>query len=153
MFVSNRPACRRRNAVRRAAVEALELRQLLTASPSTSFDYTGAVQPYSVPFTGTYSLSVAGAQGGIVNQNATAADGAVLSGDLSLTAGTTLEVVVGGEGTASGGGGGSFVYISGADLPLIAAGGGGGEGEYGNGDAAQTGEMERGHYSILTSQQ
>ncbi len=68
-----------------------------------------------------------------------------------LTAGTTLQIVVGGQGVSglahqigSGGGGGSFVFVAGAAQPLIAAGGGGGggynnaNGNNSNGSAAQT---------------
>jgi CSLREA domain-containing protein len=124
----------RRSALQRAVIDSLEVRRLLTA-----FTYTGSVQTYSVLTTGTYDLSVAGAQGAVYSVNPTIGEGAVMSGDISLTAGTTLQVVVGGEGTFSGGGGGSFVYVSGASQPLIVAGGGGGEGEYGFGSSAQTG--------------
>ena len=60
--------------------------------------------------------------------------GAFVSGDISLTQGTALEIVVGGQGVngtdfyAGGGGGGSFVYVAGAPQPLAVAGGGGGGG-------------------------
>ena len=71
-------------------------------------------------------------------------DGAVIRGDISLTAGATLEIVVGGEGgdnaaSGAGGGGASFVYVSGAAQPLVVAGGGGGASFELSGEPAQTG--------------
>ena len=70
----------------------------------------------------------------------------MLSGNVLLTAGTTLDVLVGGQGSlgllSGGGGGGSFVFETSdgqpASQPLIAAGGGGG-GASGTGGNAQTG--------------
>jgi hypothetical protein len=103
-----------------------------------SLIYTGAIQTYTVPTTGIYALTVAGAQGGANGSNPGGL-GAVLSGDVSLNAGTTLQVVVGGTNSRFGGGGGSFVFVSGAAQPLIAAGGGGGGGLGDSGLPANTG--------------
>ncbi len=98
----------------------------------TAFTYTGAIQTFQVPVTGEYAVNAHGAEGGGVSNSAT------LSGDVQLTAGTKVSVVVGGQGQLNGnngngvvytsGGGGSFVYVSGASQPLFVAGGGGGGG-------------------------
>jgi hypothetical protein len=50
---------RRQSTAVHAAIEALETRRLLAA-----FSYTGSIATYTVPATGTYAFSVAGAQGG-----------------------------------------------------------------------------------------
>jgi hypothetical protein len=83
------------------------------------FSYTGGIQNYIVPTTGVYDIQAWGAQGG---SGTTASDiggyGAYLSALFDLTAGTDLEIVVGGAGLTGdfdgtfggGGGGGSFVY-------------------------------------------
>jgi CSLREA domain-containing protein len=131
-----------------AAIEVLETRRLLT-----TLAYTGTIQTYTVPATGIYELSIGGAQGGDTSngpqQAETGGAGAALSGDVSLTAGSVLQVVVGGEGTSNafgvggGGGGGSFVFVSGASQPIVVAGGGGGGagwlGDGGNGNGAVAG--------------
>ena len=116
-----------------AVMEAMETRLLRTA-----FAYTGTVQTYTVPQTANYNLTVGGAAGaGATNETDTityaGGSGALLSGDVTLTAGTVLDIVVGGAGASSngsngggGGGGGTFVYVSGASAPLVVAGGGGG---------------------------
>jgi hypothetical protein len=88
------------------------------------------IQSWTVPTSGRYSISIAGAGGG----GNTAGKGAVLYGEFTLTQGTSLRILVGQLGTAStnnsgGGGGGSFVWNSTSTTePLIAAGGGGGDG-------------------------
>src|SRR5580704_8986372 len=86
------------------------------------FDYSGTVVTYTIPTTGVYDIVAAGAQGGnganflplIFGQGGL---GAIVSGDVFLTAGRTLDIVVGGmPGTGfdntdgSGGGGGTFVF-------------------------------------------
>jgi hypothetical protein len=112
------------------------------------FTFTGSIQSYTVPTTGIYDITLAGAQGGPGGLSMVGGEGAVLSGDISLTAGEVLKIVVGGQGgsgvpgeSGGGGGGGSFVYtISslGALDPLIVAGGGGG-GSSSGGGSGQTG--------------
>lgn len=88
------------------------------------------IQAWTVPTSGKYSISIAGAGGG----GDTAGKGAVLYGEFTFTQGTILKVLVGQLGTstsnfAGGGGGGSFVWNSASTTePLIAAGGGGGDG-------------------------
>jgi Glycine rich protein/PEP-CTERM motif len=86
---------------------------------SVVFSYTGSIQNYIIPTTGVYEIQAWGAQGG---SGATSGDiggyGAYVDALFDLTAGTDLEIVVGGAGLtgdfdgffAGGGGGGSFVY-------------------------------------------
>lgn len=91
---------------------------------------TQGIQEWTVPTTGIYSISIAGAKGGGTN----AGKGALMSGDFEFTQGQLLKILVGQMGTSSnnysgGGGGGSFVWLSSSTSePLIAAGGGGGQG-------------------------
>ncbi len=85
------------------------------------------VQLWTVPETGDYSIECFGAQGGFGGGL-----GAQAYGELTLTEGQILQIVVGQEGFSAfsssnnggGGGGGSFV-VDGA-TPLVIAGGGGG---------------------------
>ncbi len=118
-----------------------------SADPIT-FSYTASVQTFIVPTTGIYEIDVAGAQGGTESARSGSASGglgAIISGDVSLTAGTVLEIVVGGEpgassfGAGGGGGGGSFVYILNASSPPIVAGGRRRAGNRDNGGSGQTG--------------
>jgi hypothetical protein len=97
------------------------------------FTYSGSIETYTIPATGTYIVSVSGAQGGgDTTYHTNGGRGAFVSGDVLLTQGTVLDIVVGQQGQSSpgyaggGGGGGSFVYIAGATQPLAVAGGGGG---------------------------
>src|SRR5262245_49556977 len=78
------------------------------------FTFTGNIQQTTLA-PGTYEITVAGAQGGnvIFGPGEIGGDGAVLRGEITLTATTTLQIVVCGQGAGSqagGGGGGSFVY-------------------------------------------
>lgn len=112
-----------------------------------SFSYSGSVVTYTIPTTGVYDITAAGAQGGnsLAGGSGVGGLGANIGGDVTLTAGTQLDIVVGGQGNFSGnygggGGGGSFVFEVGAAMPLIVAGGGGGSGWYSNnGGGGQTG--------------
>lgn len=105
------------------------------------------IQEWVVPASGTYRITVAGAEGGRGKTNSTSTytsgvpgKGAVMVGDFVLTQGTVLKLVVGQKGSESiatpqkggGGGGGSFVALQ-DNTALIVAGGGGGAGRY-NGD-------------------
>jgi len=91
----------------------------------------GGIQQWTVPGTATYSITALGAAGGISNSSTTSL-GASIQGDVALTAGDVLSILVGqqGEGFGSGGdqvasgGGGTFV-ISGS-TPLMVAGAGAG---------------------------
>ncbi len=99
------------------------------AHPET-IAFTGAEVTWTVPVTGIYDLTAYGARGGGRGGN-----GAEVGGDIELSAGTVLSIVVGGRGATAGasfgggGGGGSFVF-EGSTL-LVASGGGGGHGAYG----------------------
>ena len=97
------------------------------------FDYTGTVQTFVAPKTGTYKLETWGASGGAAN-GYIGGYGGYSVGTVSLTAGQTLYVYVGGDGTSSqarlagyGGynGGGTSSYSSGF-YDLNYSGGGGG---------------------------
>jgi hypothetical protein len=110
------------------------------------FSYQHFIQTYTVATTGVYTIVSAGAQGG-PGQGGSGGLGAVVTGDVLLTAGTVLDIVVGQEGGSGatgagggGGGGGSFVYEPLALQPLEAArGGGGAEFNSVNGSEALTG--------------
>ena len=85
-------------------------------------------QTWVVPNTGTYTIEVAGAQGGY----STGANGATMYGEFSLVAGDILTIAVGQSGAngsgSGGGGGGTFVALNTTDPLIIAGGGGGGHG-------------------------
>ena len=107
---------------------------LLACGPSasaatTTFLFTGAVQTFTAPTTGTYQILAFGGQGGSGGATGAAGGGgAEIGGDFSLTAGETLGIFVGGAGGSAikgGGGGGSFV-IQPVSAKLVIAGGGGG---------------------------
>ncbi|MFZ1451875.1 MAG: PKD-like domain-containing protein, partial [Ferruginibacter sp.] len=98
-------------------------------SGSTTFNYTGAIQNWTVP-AGVTSVNIVanGAQGG--NGGGL---GASITGTVTVVPGEVLNVLVGGQGASiasssnsgGGGGGGSYV-VRGINTPLIIAGGGGG---------------------------
>ena len=125
---------------------------------SWDFQYTGNVQSFTVPYTGTYMLETWGAQGGndTLNLSFTYHQGGLggyAGGEVSLTKGETICVVVGGQGAntpsitnggynggggndRSGSAGGGATHIATADgllaslsndksAVLIVAGGGG----------------------------
>ena len=90
------------------------------------------IQYWTAPATGTYTITVNGAEGGQSNSyggSGSGGDGAMMSGDFTLSAGTQLKILVGQQGKADsydgGGGGGTFVTLD-DNTPLIIAGGGGG---------------------------
>jgi hypothetical protein len=97
-----------------------------------TFSYTGTKVTYTVAADGWYRIDTFGAQGG-QSPVQFGELGAEADGDVFLTAGEVLTVIVGGQGGSTGygggGGGGSFV-IGPASTPLVIAGGGGG-GSYG----------------------
>ena len=94
-------------------------------------------QTWTVPATGNYEITTAGAAGGGKQSGPGAriyaGAGRIIKQTIALTMSDILVMVVGQHGTrdsySGGGGGGSFVIRSG--VPLIVAGGGGGDG-YGN---------------------
>lgn len=93
------------------------------------FSATGGIQYWTVPASGVYTITVAGASGG-----GNVGYGAVATGTVSLTAGETVRILVGQMGQLfssfySSGGGGTFVmrtpFNSNASIVAIAGGGGG----------------------------
>jgi hypothetical protein len=113
---------------------------------------TQGIQKWTVPATGTYSFTVAGARGGNV-WTINGGRGRVISQtNVSLSAGTILHLVVGqhggnstnglyGDSLAAGGGGGSFVYVNSiATNNCILAAGGGGGAAWNSGVASRDGE-------------
>lgn len=96
------------------------------------------IQSFVVPHNGVYRITAVGGQGGYAGGR-----GASMAGNFTLTAGTTLKILVGQAGTedyngqfyAGGGGGGSYVANN-SNTPLVVAGGGGGNGDGYNGNVA-----------------
>ena len=139
--------------------------QLKFTRAAQNYGYTGGMQSYTVPITGTYKLQVWGAAGGN-HGSITGGLGGYSYGNKSLTAGTTIYIGVGQQpSTANGGyngggnsngatgdennnsytrGGGGATHIGSQNAILkstssgnvyIVAGGGGGSGETNNGGA------------------
>ena len=108
-----------------------------------TYGYTGAVQTFTAPTTGTYGIDVYGAQGGTTSQFAGGL-GSRVQATYNLTAGQTINLYVGQQstnatggwngggnsgGNGRGGGGASDIRIGGTALSnrvVVAAGGGGG---------------------------
>lgn len=97
---------------------------------TTTFNYTGSVQTFTAQRTGIHTFEVWGAQGGGAAPNSSSGSrggaGGYSKGEINLTAGQTVSVYVGGQGTyasAVGQGGG------------YNGGGNGGPGGYGGGGA------------------
>ena len=97
------------------------------------FNVSDGIQIWTVPVTGSYTITAAGAKGGTGRQGV-GGTGASITGTFSLTQGAKLKMIIGQSGTGNpfyngGGGGGSFVQNN-ADLTatgiLVIAGGGGG---------------------------
>ena len=120
----------------------------LAASSSTvkaapivfDFTYTGSLLTLMVPTTDAYQILAFGGQGG--NSENFGGLGAKIGGDFRLTAGETLQIVVGGAGRSGfggGGGGGSFV-VGPENTPLVIAGGGGGASVFQSGGGGLTGQ-------------
>lgn len=105
------------------------------SSTNQTFNYTGSIQTFVVP-SGVTTLEVEciGAEGGNGNQATSPAGlGAFVAGDITVTPGETLEIIVGQSGVTGtsglhggGGGGGTFVIRQSGNTPLVIAGGGGG---------------------------
>jgi hypothetical protein len=115
------------------------------AQAQTCFDYTGAIENWTVPDGVTEITAEAwGAAGGDSTWLAPRSGGlgAYMSGEFNVTAGDNLKILVGGQGETNavgGGGGGSFLTTSG-DVPLLVAGGGGGASSDQDGVGAVTGQ-------------
>ncbi|MBC8740476.1 hypothetical protein F6X40_27960, partial [Paraburkholderia sp. UCT31] len=113
-------------------------------------------QEWTVPATGSYTITAAGAGGGSASiYGYSGGGGAIMRGTVGLQQGDVLQIVVGQPGIAAqalygvyqtdgGGGGGSFVVLKAGSVPLVVAGGGGGSNyvgaslAYGNGGAGVT---------------
>jgi hypothetical protein len=84
---------------------------------SLVFSFSGSMVEYTIPATAVYDIVAAGAQGG-GGQDDSGGFGTQVSGNIMLSAGTQLEIAVGGVGSTGafnpffggGGGGGSFVF-------------------------------------------
>lgn len=70
----------------------------ISSFTSQDFGYTGGIQSFVVPVTGTYKLEVWGASGGDVTNLIAGGAGGYAYGNVNLTAGTTIYVCVGGRG-------------------------------------------------------
>ena len=123
------------------------------------FTTSSGIQIWTVPASGSYTITALGASGGANNGGTfypgRPGTGATIIGTFILSVNTLLNIVVGQLGVygynGSGGGGGSFVYtgsIGGGGL-LIAAGGGGG---WGHGNTTYTSGALGGGGSSTTSQ-
>jgi PEP-CTERM motif len=136
-----------------AGASALAILASTAAANAETFMFTNAEQFFTASMTGVYAVEVLGASGG----NATSplpvvlgGLGAEVSGDISLTAGETLTLFVGGQGVsgafAGGGGGGSFLFGPTGVLAVAGGGGGGGNllliGDGGPGLAGKSGGTE-----------
>ena len=99
------------------------------ATELARFDFTGAIQNYTVSANGNYWLEAAGAQGSFNTSSTTSSGkGAFIGGSFVLAGGTQLKILAGQQVTNSagnGGGGGTFVTLT-DNTPLVVAGGGGG---------------------------
>jgi hypothetical protein len=101
---------------------------------NSSTGRSGTLQTYTVPTTGTYLIEAWGSEGG--TGVSIGGLGARMYGEFDLTAGQTLNILVGQEGmgtigSSGGGSGGGGTFVLEGSTLLIAAGGGGG-GSYRN---------------------
>ena len=117
------------------------LAQMTSAYTGTSLaglvnSSTQGIQEWTVPSTGTYTITAAGAKGGDAN-NAIGGSGRSITITTTLTQGHVIKILVGQQGGnlafstgwAGGGGGGTFVYNQTTNQLIVAAGGGGGAGK------------------------
>ena len=124
------------------------------------FGYSGSIVSWVVPETGLYSLAARGADGGWGHRFGGGYDygfhdtpgggGALVAEEFELTAGMSLDILVGGRGVdghpfngyaagAGGGGGGAFIVDATTLTPILVAGGGGGGAGWSNGASGSTG--------------
>lgn len=103
------------------------------ADAATVFTYTGTIEQWTAPTTSRYRITAIGGRGGDNIGGGLGGRGGIATGVFQLGSGTTLNLVVAGDGAGflgiyggGGGGGGSWVYGNGAGLPHLVAGGGGG---------------------------
>src|SRR5262249_1724757 len=105
------------------------------AAGMQTFTASGVIDSFTGPAClSRLTIDASGAAGGnATTNNGVGGKGARIKGNVAVTPGHTLSVLVGKQGVTGdfigGGGGGSFVWdTSSTALPLIAAGGGGGAG-------------------------
>lgn len=103
-------------------------------SLSGAVGVSGGIQTWTVPASGVYTVTLAGAAGGGSTAGFGGGLGAILVTQLTMTAGTAVQVLVGQMGASAiyEGAGGGATYIAAAGAPLAVAGGGGG-GNYNGG--------------------
>lgn len=112
------------------------------SSVNKSYGYSGRNETYIVPYSGLYTLTAYGAQGGSYGSNS-GGKGGMVTGKVWLEAGEIITYTIGGQngynggGSASqyGNGGGSTNIVSNRQGTLLIAGGGGGASSNGNGGA------------------
>ena len=128
-----------------------------------TFDYTGAIEQWTVP-SGVTSLTIdaygaGGGDGGTFG--VTGGKGAHVHGALAVSGGDTINVTVGGQGTTYpdgptnafggggasnyGGGGGGGSFVNDGATALVIAGGGGGAGEDGFGSISDPSDVPGGN--------
>lgn len=126
--------------------ESLALNDILQFNP-TSTGRSGTIMTWTVPLSGKYKFTVAGAEGGKgTGYSASPGKGIIIEGTVDLKQGEIVRVLVGQQGGAhsngGGGGGGSFTAVgsslSSSEL-LVTAGGGGGSSLNGHGASASGG--------------
>lgn len=120
------------------------------SSVKKAYVYNGREKTYTIPYTGLYTLTADGAQGGSYAGKQGGRGGEV-TGTFWLTAGEKLTITVGGRNgyngggaaTQYGGGGGRTSIVSDQKGILLVAGGGGGATPEGDGGKGGTGESVR----------
>jgi hypothetical protein len=94
-----------------------------------SVTVTGGIQVWEVPSSGTYRIEAFGAQGDSAATGYAGGRGARIRGDVTLSKGDELTIIVGQAGTdngcSGGGGGGTYVLDDSGDAIIVAGGGGG----------------------------
>ena len=119
-----------------AGASMLALMAGAASASAETFDFTGSVQTFTVATSGLYDIEADGAQGG-ASFTFSGGAGAQVGGDIFLTAGETVHIVVGGVGGSGAGGvgyaggGGGYSGVFSAQGALVVAGGGGGAAAYG----------------------
>ncbi|MGB7976070.1 MAG: hypothetical protein WCF81_17385, partial [Roseiarcus sp.] len=121
-----------------AGVSVLAIMTSVSEAGATIFTIPG-LYTYTAPTSGVYDIVAVGAGGGSANFNGQTGSytyigggGAIVGGDVSLTAGEQLGIYVGGQGQSghfgsgyAGGGGGLSLVLFPSNVGLIAGGGGG----------------------------
>ena len=126
--------------------DTLAVNDILQFNP-TSTGRSGTIMTWTVPLSGKYKFTVAGAEGGKgTGYSASPGKGIIIEGTVDLKQGEIVRVLVGQQGGAhsnGGGGGGGSCTAVGSSLSssksLVIAGGGGGSSLNGNGANASGG--------------